>query len=472
MRLHSTTLAIPFACLLIASTAPVLAVQEPAYYSIQLVAPASAGIDMNDAGDVIGTSYPDTGCGYTCLPPLETVVWRNGVRTVLPTLAGYTGISLSGINASGWISGYAGYSYSNSHAVVWKLVGGVYQTVDLGVIPGTTISTAAGIDDLNRAVGNSTTIYFPPTTAPFVWSETIGLTNLTSMGAPNEAPLAISNGGTVATPAYWYTLDNPNVVHALSTQPTGYYPPGNYAAAINDSGDQARFLPATTSSALPYLFRYHSDGTWQQIWFSPAGSLAPYGVGSITNAGDITATVGGVGLIAYGPDGLGKSLTGKLSPAYVGGEITVGGPINNNGQILAQALIGRSQRLVRLTPAESCLASCIRVTALTMQGKFINDPANPGSCTPAASNRVTVSITVKDELGVALRGVKITGRIMDDYWTNKTVSATTNRTGVAKISYTGQACVGAVAFLLEDATVSGRALDRTTGVLSNYVIPL
>src|SRR5512145_1406397 len=55
-------------------------------YVADFVAPAAFGAAMNDLGDVTGTSYPDTGCGPFCLPPLETVVWRGGVRIVLPPL--------------------------------------------------------------------------------------------------------------------------------------------------------------------------------------------------------------------------------------------------------------------------------------------------------------------------------------------------------------------------------------------------
>ena len=55
----------------------------PSTYTVDFVATASFGVDMNDAGDVIGTSYPDIGCGSSCLPPLETVVWKDGADRAL-----------------------------------------------------------------------------------------------------------------------------------------------------------------------------------------------------------------------------------------------------------------------------------------------------------------------------------------------------------------------------------------------------
>ena len=38
-------------------------------YVVDLVATAAFGAAMNDAGDVTGNSYPDPGCGSSCLPP-------------------------------------------------------------------------------------------------------------------------------------------------------------------------------------------------------------------------------------------------------------------------------------------------------------------------------------------------------------------------------------------------------------------
>jgi len=105
---------------------------------------------MNAAGDVIGTSYTDPGCGPFCLPPLETVIWRAGTRIVLPPVPGHTGITVRAINANGWVVGTAGYVGINNHAAVWIPNGSSYTPLDLGTLPGTTISDVAGIDDQGR----------------------------------------------------------------------------------------------------------------------------------------------------------------------------------------------------------------------------------------------------------------------------------------------------------------------------------
>jgi hypothetical protein len=139
-------------------------------YAEDLVSTAATGADMNAAGDVVGTSYQDTGCGPFCLPPLDTVVWRAGQRIVLPSVPGLSGITVRAINEQGWVAGFAGFPGTTTHAVVWKPVGETYQAVDLGTLPGTQISDALGIDDANRVVGWSTTSNFPPHGSPFLWT--------------------------------------------------------------------------------------------------------------------------------------------------------------------------------------------------------------------------------------------------------------------------------------------------------------
>ena len=438
---------------------------EPFLYAVEFVSTAAFGSAMNDAGVVAGTAYTDPGCGSTCLPPVEPVVWQNGARTVLPIPAGFSTVIVRGINASGWLAGFAGDVSVGSRAVVWKPVAGGYEGIVLEGPPGTTMSAAIGIDELGRVVGYSTS----PNLSPFQWTEADGVVDLAALGFPNEVPLFVSPGGAVATPSHWYDLDDAGSTLTLAPPPPGFSGPGSYPAAVNDTGDQARFQISTSTEFLPYLFRYDPQGTWQQIWSLPAGHLAPFGIGSITNGGDLTATVGGIGLIAYGPSRSAQPLAGKLSPAYGAGDVTVAGPINGVGEILAQVMIGRSTRLVRLVPATECTDGCVRASSIEMSGAMIGRPR--GQCTESAFNRVTATISVTDESGTPLRGVSVRGRFLDDYWTDAPFAGATNRLGRVKFVHTGPACVGAVAFLVDDAASPGRSLDRTTGQLTSYVIP-
>lgn len=441
-------------------------------FAADFVSTAASGSALNDAGDVTGTSYPDPGCGPWCLPTLETVVWRGGTRIVLPSLPGYSGITVRGINNAGWIVGYAGLNGTTTRAVVWKPSGSTYQVFDLGLLPGTTTADAVGIDESGRVIGQCTTLFFPPTPATFVWTEAGGMVNVSTLGFPADRPLAISPGGTVTTASAWYNLGVPGVVTQIAPAPNGYMN-GTYPTAINDAGDQARFLVSTSSQNLVYLFRYHHEGVWQQVSTTGTGNLTPYGVGSINAAGDLTATVAGSAVIAFGPDGLTQSLGGLLSPAYAGSTVTVGGPLNAAGQILAQVMIGRSPRLMKLTPASACTANCIRISSMLVSSRFVQDRRFPGECFQGGKmyNQARADLTVTSEAGTPLSGVTVTGHILDDYWTDKKVTGITNAQGKVVFTYKGQCGVGALAFLADGATLSPRTLDRTVGVLTGYSIP-
>ena len=442
MQIDMSRLAPRFCVLFaLAGLSPNVRGAAPATYTADFVSTAANGLAMNDAGDMTGTSYPDPGCGSFCLPTLETVVWRGGLRIVLPTVPGFSGITVRSMNADGWVAGFAGLIGATTHAVVWKPNGNTYTAIDLGVLPGTTSSEAVGIDNLGRVVGWSTTITFPPNGSPFMWTEAGGMVDLSAQGFPDEFPLAISPGGAVASPGFWYQLGNPGSVVAMPAPPAGFLPPGTFPTAINDAGDQARFLVSTSTENLIYLFRFHHEGSWQQISFTGNKTLSVYGVGAINAAQDITATVLGVAQVAYGPNGLTQPLSPLLSPAYQSGGITKGGPINNAGQVLAHVLIGNSSRLMRLNPASFCASNCVRANQIQMQAKFVQDPGDPGHCsaTNNAYNQTSVRITITNEAGVSQPGFLVKGRFLDDYWTDAPVSATTNSRGQVSFSERGLA---------------------------------
>lgn len=454
--------------------------QRPDAYVVDFVATASNGVAMNDYGDVVGTSYLDVGCGSFCLPPLETVAWRGGSRIVLPTLPGFQGITIRAINGKGWIAGFAGWPSTATHAALWRPVGNGYEITDLGTLPGTNQSEAIGVDDRGRIVGWSTTTNWPPNGSPFLWTQTGGMVDLSTLGFPDEMPLAISPGGTVATATHWYRLDDPNSVTAIASAPSGYYPHGSYPTAINDAGDMGTFLVSTSTQNLVYLFRYHHGGTWQQLSSAPTGHLTTYGIGSIDERGDVTATVQSRGVIAYGPNGLAQDLGALVSPAYPplpppDALVTRGGPMNRDGVILAKMMIGRSARLVRLVPAWSCVGSCMHVDDLSIVADFVPDPNDPTQdhCSPDldAYDDAVVFVTVTDANGVAVQGARLSGHFLDDYWADERVFGTTDATGSAAFHYVGPCGVGAIAFLVDGASHPAFVLDETTGLLSVWQIP-
>lgn len=442
-------------------------------YAVDFVSTAAGGADMNDAGDVIGTSYTDPGCGSFCLATQETVAWRAGVRFVLPSVVGRSGIYPSSINNQGLIAGVAGIPGVNTHAAVWTPRQGGYSVQDLGALPGMSETTTGGLDDQGRVVGwSSTGGAIPTAAAPFLWTQTGGMVNLFTLGYPNDVPVGMSPGGAVATATGWYQLGNPASFTLLPPLPAGFVAVNGGSSAINDNGDQARFLVASGSQNLMYLYRLPLGGAWQQLSGTPTGHLTRAGIGTINGALDVTGTVASTGIVAAGPSGLAQGLLGLISPAYAARSVGGGGPMNASGQILASVYFGTSPRLVKLTPVTPCAGNClVATTALVAQ--FIQDAANPGSCFQGGTmyNQSTATVTVTDEAGAPLANAAVTGRFMDDYWTSNVVTGTTDAAGVVTWSYRGLCGVGSIEFLVEKATLGTRTFDRTRGLLAQSVVP-
>lgn len=445
-------------------------------YALEFVGTAASGFDLNDAGDVVGKSYPDPGCGPFCLPPQEAVVWKGGKRIVLPPVPGFDGSSQYPrfINNLGLIAGVAGFIGSSTHAALWKPSGDSYAVQDLGLFPGTSSVDVFGLDDQGRLVGWATLGGAIPTIAlPFMWSQPTGMVDLKVQGYPNERPAAMSRGGKVVTWGSWYQLGDPASAVPLPAPPQGFVGAGSNGSAINDAGDQAHFLVSTSTQNLVYPFRLSAGGGWQQISNAGTGRLSRWSMGSINAAQDVTFTALGTAMVAPGPAGTAQSLASRMSPAYPGATVGVAGPMNAAGQILAQVMIGRSQRLVKLTPARACTVDCLVSRALAVTAQFVQDPALPGSCVQGGKmyNLASASVTITGETGVPLANVQVSGRFLDDYWTNQPVTGTTDASGVVRWSYRGPCGVGAIAFLVDDATLGARTLDRTQGTLTGYVIP-
>jgi len=443
-----------------------------AMYYPEFVATTATGYDLNDAGDVVGVSYVDNGCGPFCLPPQTIAVWRGGIRTALPSIPAFGSYQYPlYLTNAGLIAGFVGVPGTTTHAAIWTPNGPGYTAQDLGALPGMSSATVAGIDEQGRLVGwSSTGGAIPTAAAPYMWSQATGMVNLAAQGYPNEMPLAMSPAGKVVTRSgHWYQLGNPASVVALPPPPRSFF--GFGSGIINDNGDQAHFL-GTGTQGLIYPFRL-SNGIWQQISSIPTGQLSRAGLGSINLAQDISFTAGSTGLIAAGPSGVGQPLASLISPSYPGATVGLGGPMNAAGQILTQVMIGRSQRLMKLTPATGCGANCMVVSSLAMAGQFVQDPAFPGSCFQGGKmyNVSTATVTVTSETGAALGNVQVNGRFLDDYWTDSVVTGTTNGSGVVTFSHKGLCGVGAIAFLVDRATQGTRSLDRTRGTLTAWVIP-
>ncbi len=452
------------------------ATQLAATFAPVFVATAASGFDLNDAGDVVGRRYLDTGCGGFCLPSQELFVMRGGVRIALPVVPGYD-VSTSHpsyLNNVGVIAGEAGILGTTVRAARWVPSGSTYAAQDLGTPAATNSADVQGIDDAGRIVGWATQGGAIPTNAlPFMWSPSTGMVNLATQGYPNLRPAAISPGGRVATASGTYQLGNPASVVPNAPLPNGFTGAGSNGTVVNDNGDQGHMLISISGQNLAYPFRLSRGGSWQQLSAAGSGNLSRWGMGGINAAQDVIFTTLSTGMFAEGPAGVAQSLGTRMSPAYPGASVTTVGRLNAAGEILAHVQIGRSSRVVKLTPVGPCLTNCAVVASLAMVGQFIEDPANPGSCYQGGSmyNRTTATLRMTDELGMALGGAQLRGRFLDDYWTDAPVTGITDAAGQVTFVHTGLCGVGAIAFLVDGVTAGTRTLDRTRGVLTHFVIP-
>jgi probable HAF family extracellular repeat protein len=125
---------------------------------------ASQEHDLNDAGQVVGTSgttYP--GGNYASFQARQAFVWSNGQRTALGILPGMNVSQGYGINSFGQVVGTASvsdggfpYSQTNGHAFVWDK--GTMTDLNSLIDPalGWTLSVANDIGDQEQIVGTGT----------------------------------------------------------------------------------------------------------------------------------------------------------------------------------------------------------------------------------------------------------------------------------------------------------------------------
>jgi len=461
------------ACLALLSAAVCPAWAAGTVLAIDLVdSPGTAAHAINARGDVAG-SFAEWPCDdHQCVPVTHTAVWstRDRSRLILPTLGSLTIVPAT-LDAVGRVTGTVTDFATTSHAVVWDRVGAGYQLHDLGTLPGFTNAAAAGADASGRVVGHASA--GGSGWRPFVWTDATGMVDLGAAGFPLERPAAISPAGWVVSDDHTWSLDDAASVQPLPAPPAGFYPPAGAALRINDRRELAGFLVTTSGQQLVYLHRWRpANGQWQLLSNSPTGHLSSWRIASISRDATVLATVTGNGVIAEGPDGLAQPLQARLSPAYPGVSVANAGPANERGAVAALAVMGSAKRLVRLEPIEACSGDCLQVSDLSMRGKFVDDPDDPGQCTPKARNKVHASVEVVDALGQPRAGVKVRARLLDEYDLNETVSGRTDAAGRLELRHEGPACVGAVTLLVESLRADGSHFDRGKGQLTASVIPL
>jgi uncharacterized membrane protein len=205
----------------------------------------SRAYQVNNAGTIVGESSDEFGS-------FKPVVWENGVIRALPPLDPTTFRfgSARSINERGDVVGNDAVSFQ-THAALWPAEGGA---VDLGLLPGTDIGWATGINNVNGVFGQSIS-----------FSDFSRRATTWTNGTMSEVQL-----------------------------PAGVRPSGGDIATgrmFNDAGEflAEQFIPSPFARHA-FVFR---DGQLQQLPLLPdaAGALAiPYG---LNQRGDVVGTTHG-----------------------------------------------------------------------------------------------------------------------------------------------------------------------------------
>ena len=180
----------------------------------------SVGMDINDAGQVVGGAQNGSG-------NFRPFRWASGTMTDLGTLGGESTLNIhrgEAINSAGNVAGRSFTAGGDSHAFMWD-----GSMTDLGVLTGGDTSWAFGINDSDVAVGTSNVT--GGAFHAFVWDSTNGmrdLNNLVSGSWTLTRATDINNGGQIAG---WGT--NPSSdVRAFLLTPTCSAGGGGAAAAF------------------------------------------------------------------------------------------------------------------------------------------------------------------------------------------------------------------------------------------------
>ncbi|PHZ83479.1 hypothetical protein [Paremcibacter congregatus] len=236
----------------------------------------------------------------------STLIWGVASSFAVPvyTVTEITGgdldvgqINPAGVNDSGQVVGDIYLNDGSTHAFVWGAENGM---TDLGVFGGT-YSTAIDINNRGQVIGNSTINDSNVGIHPFVWDVINGKSDLGVFGADSANVLGID--------------DNGKMVISLS----GTFGPGDVPVFLYDT------ITGTHTGINPPLFS-----------LPRTPSIAPQ---SLNNSSQVTGTIvtgnGGPQTVVIWDE-----INGRTDLGSLGGRVSWGLDINNNGQIT-----GRSEYL-------------------------------------------------------------------------------------------------------------------------------
>lgn len=289
-------------------------------YQLQFLGPGSPAA-INNNGVVVGAKL--NGNNYEPLVSVGGAPWQ-----ALPVPGSAMSVFPTDVNDSGVIVGVSYDTGWNPVAVRWIPSGSGYTVEVLPRLADDMSSYATNINNLGQIVGARRSLGYVPTGTGWLYSDVLGLVDLTAYGFW-VVPNGINDGGFIIGGQERLSLTT-GVIDVTGAGPTNYNAVGSVAINNNDMMVGTASLRSSSLNIVS-VFRYEGAAGWRFI----AGSSKYTTAASINNRGDIGYGELGAGLYL---DGLGTYALGNLlDPAVVGAgwAITGSSPKINDGRLVA-----------------------------------------------------------------------------------------------------------------------------------------
>ena len=266
-------------------------------------------VDINDAGLVVG--HYQTG---------QPAIWRNGVRTLLPSLAGSTpayGYVVTDVNNAGDVVGYGPGANGFDTAILWR--GG--KAIDLGRAGTGQRSRALGINNAGQVIGEGSIVNGGGTI------DFVNTSRLLSVGSYAFSVNLISDGGLFDVSAGTLTLNfggaiKDGTVYDIAADAVLQHTAGGYvfSGLIRGQGaGKVLFNGTTVSTAAgnPATFDFDPGVLeWQYGDWNLTGGLTNVGTIQIVTGNDhwIRGTFDNRGQVIHDGDTRGVLLRGDEEP--------------------------------------------------------------------------------------------------------------------------------------------------------------
>jgi probable HAF family extracellular repeat protein len=324
---------------LAASALAVVSAQAQPLYAITDLGPATGKVAINDFGQATGTTALPDGTHRAFL-------YSGGTRIDLGVLPGASTSSGAGINRHGQVTGSVGGPGFGQQAFVYTSATGM-QAIPLRAL--FTDAGGSGINDAGQVTGTGNIL--GEITSAFVYSPSTGMQDLGTLGGQFSIGLAVNNNGQVTGTAEDTILEPEAFVWSPATGMVGLNPPFSpgipmrEGTAINDAGQVAG---STGRNAFLY-----TPGSGVQDLGALPGDLNSRAFG-INEAGNVVGNsfsdMSSREAFVYSTQAGMLSLQSLLDPASGRGwSLDTAYDINNKGQIAGIGLFKGQQHAFLLT---------------------------------------------------------------------------------------------------------------------------